>query len=85
MKAIGYHKAGSENGLKLEDVEKPLPSDDELLIKVHAAAVNPLDYHLVNHPYLRRILASRAKVKSARPGRDVAGQVEAVGKVIVSV
>lgn len=82
MKAIGYHKAGSENVLKLENIEKPIPTDDELLIKVHAASVNPLDYHLLKHPFLRRIMASLSTVKIARPGRDVAGQVEVIGRNI---
>jgi NADPH:quinone reductase-like Zn-dependent oxidoreductase len=79
MKALGYNKAGAENVLKLEDIEKPLPHDDEVLIEVRAASVNPLDSHLAKHPFLRGMLASRAKVKVARPGRDVAGQVVAAG------
>jgi NADPH:quinone reductase-like Zn-dependent oxidoreductase len=82
MKAISYHKVGSGNVLKLEDIEKPVCADDEVLIKVRAASVNPLDYHLLRHPFLRRVMASRSKVKMARPGRDVAGQVQVVGRNI---
>jgi NADPH:quinone reductase-like Zn-dependent oxidoreductase len=78
MKAIVYEKSGSGDALKLEDFEKPVPKDDEVLIKVRAASVNPLDYHLLRHPFLRRIISARSKVKIA--GRDVAGQVEAVGR-----
>src|SRR2546423_1534491 len=76
MKAIVY----SGDVLKMEEIEKPVPADDEVLIKVRAASVNPLDYHLLHHPFLRRVMARASKVKITRPGRDVAGQVEAVGK-----
>ena len=76
MKAIVY--AGG--ALKLEEIEKPIPADDEVLIKVRAASVNPLDYHFLRHPFLRPLMARASKAKSLRPGRDLAGQVEAVGK-----
>jgi NADPH:quinone reductase-like Zn-dependent oxidoreductase len=66
--------------LKLEEIEKPLPNDDEVLIKVRAASVNPLDYHFSHHAFLRSVMAKLTKVKTLRPGRDVAGQVEAVGR-----
>ena len=78
MKAIVY----SGDVLKLEEIEKPVPADDEVLIKVRAASVNPLDYHLLHHPLMRRVMARASKVKITRPGRDVAGQVEAVGKKV---
>lgn len=80
MKAIVYHKSGSGDVLKLDQIEKPVPADDEVLIKVRAASVNPLDYHLLRHAFLRRVMSARSKVKIARPGRDVAGEVEAVGR-----
>ena len=76
MKAIVY----SGGVLKLEEIEKPLPADDEVLIKVRAASVNPLDYHFLRHPFLRPVMARASKAKTLSPGRDVAGQVEAVGK-----
>lgn len=75
MKAIVY--SGSE--LKLEEVEKPVPADDEVLIKVRAASVNPLDYHLLRHPLMRRTIATASKVQISGVGRDVAGHVEATG------
>ncbi|HEY8186717.1 MAG TPA: NAD(P)-dependent alcohol dehydrogenase [Pyrinomonadaceae bacterium] len=78
MKAMVYHKSGSGDVLKLEEVEKPVPKDDEVLIKVRAASVNALDYHLLRHAFLRRIISTRSKIKIA--GRDVAGEVEAVGR-----
>lgn len=76
MHAIVY----SQSTLKLEEIEKPLPNEDEVLLKVRAASVNPLDYHFLHHAFLRRVMARATKVKSLKPGRDVAGQVEAVGK-----
>ena len=78
MKAIVY--SGSE--LSLEEVEKPVPADDEVLIKVRAASVNPLDYHLLRHPLMRRTIATASKVKISRVGRDAAGQVEAAGSKV---
>src|SRR5687768_5303685 len=80
MKAIVYHNSGSNDVLKLQEIEKPLPKDDEVLIKVRAASVNPFDYHMLRHPWLRRVVATLAKIETARPGRDVAGKVEAVGR-----
>jgi NADPH:quinone reductase-like Zn-dependent oxidoreductase len=80
MKAIVYHSYGSPDVLKCEEIEKPVPKDDEVLIKVRAASVNPLDCHLVRHAFIRRILFALSKLKINRPGRDVAGQVEAVGR-----
>jgi NADPH:quinone reductase-like Zn-dependent oxidoreductase len=82
MKAIGYHNTGSADVLKLEESEKPVPRDDEVLIRVHGASVNPLDYHLFRHAFLRRVLSAVTREKITRPGRDVAGQVEAVGRNI---
>ena len=76
MKAIVY--AGG--ALKLEEIEKPVPADDEVLIKVRAASVNPLDYHFLRHPFLRPLMARASKAKTLRPGRDLAGHVEAIGK-----
>jgi len=77
MRAIVY---GNSGVLKLEEIDKPVPADDEVLLKVRAASVNPLDYHFSKHPFLRPIMARLTKVKTLRPGRDVAGQVEATGK-----
>jgi len=70
MKAAVYTKQKSADGVHITDVEKPVHKDDEVLIRVRAASVNPLDYHLKRFgPYLVRI-----------PGRDVAGEVEAAGR-----
>ena len=80
MKAIIYDNAGPPGALKLADIEKPTAGDDDVLIKVRAASVNPFDSALLRHPFLRRILSVLSKRKSTRPGRDVAGQVETVGR-----
>ena len=82
MQAIVYSHEASGEVLKLEEIEKPLPADDEVLIKVRAASINPLDYHFLKHTFMRRVMARVSKVKSLRPGRDVAGEVEAVGRKV---
>lgn len=82
MKAAVYRQYGPPDiVVQISDVEKPVPKDDELLIKVRAASVNPLDSHLMKGgPYIVRVLLGLGKAKIKRPGVDVAGQVEAVGK-----
>ena len=80
MRAIVYSHGASADVLKLEEIDKPLPADDEVLIKIRAAALNPLDYHFLRHTFIRRIMAKLSKVKILKPGRDVAGEVEAVGR-----
>lgn len=80
MKAIGYHRYGPPDVLEYVDIEKPTPADHELLIKVHATSVNPLDWHLMRGtPYVARMMMGLRKPKMGRLGADVAGQVEAVG------
>ncbi|MGB9071799.1 MAG: NAD(P)-dependent alcohol dehydrogenase [Terriglobales bacterium] len=81
MKAIVYRRYGSPDVLRCEEIDKPIAGDDEVLIKVRAASVNPLDSHLMRGgPYVVRILLGLLNSKIKRPGVDVAGQVEAVGK-----
>jgi NADPH:quinone reductase-like Zn-dependent oxidoreductase len=84
MKAIVYHNYGSPDVLQYEEIEKPAPEDNEVLIKVRAASVNPLDRgELKGVPYIFRIVFGLRKPEATRPGRpgvDVAGQVEAVGR-----
>jgi NADPH:quinone reductase-like Zn-dependent oxidoreductase len=80
MKAIVYHNYGSPDVLKCEEIEKPAAGDGEVLIKVRAASVNPLDWHFMRGtPYFVRMMTGLRKPKIARLGVDVAGQVEAVG------
>ena len=81
MKAIVYHHYGPPDVLRVEDLEKPTAADDEVLIGVRAASVNPLDWHYMRGtPYLLRIGTGLREPKNARLGVDVAGQVEAVGR-----
>ena len=79
MKAITHCEYGSPDVLKLEDVEKPVPNDNQVLIKVRAASVNPLDL-TIRGPWLVRPILGMRKPKDTRLGVDYAGTVEAVGK-----
>jgi NADPH:quinone reductase-like Zn-dependent oxidoreductase len=81
MKAIVYCDYGVPN-LKFQEIEKPTPEDDQLLVKVRAASVNPLDWHFVEGtPYFMRLIGvGLRKPKDTRLGVDFAGIVEAVGK-----
>ncbi|MFZ1221478.1 MAG: NAD(P)-dependent alcohol dehydrogenase [Chthoniobacterales bacterium] len=80
-KAIVYCDYGPPDVLKLEEIEKPVPNDDQVLIKVRAASINPYDWHFIRGtPYILRLGAGLRKPKVLRIGGDVAGQVEAVGK-----
>jgi NADPH:quinone reductase-like Zn-dependent oxidoreductase len=83
MKAIVYQGFGSSDVLRCEEIDKPILGDDEVLIKVRAASVNPLDWKLMKGgPFILRLLLGVGKPKIRRPGVDVAGQVEAVGRNI---
>ncbi len=81
MKGIAYHCYGSPDVLKLEDIEKPVAGDDQVLVKVSAAAVNPLDFHYMHGtPYLMRLDSGIGTPKNTRLGVDFAGTIESVGK-----
>ena len=83
MKAIIYHDYGSPDVLKCEEVEKPFPKPDEVLIKVRAASVNPLDWRLMKgEPKVLRVVGRLMRLNMGRPGADVAGEVEAVGSAV---
>jgi NADPH:quinone reductase-like Zn-dependent oxidoreductase len=83
MKAIVYCDYGSADVLKLLDIAKPVPNDNQVLIKVHAASVNPYDWHFMRGtPYIMRMGVGLRKPKVTRLGVDMAGTVEAVGKDI---
>ena len=80
MKAIVCANYGAPDVLQLQEVEKPTPNENQVLIKVHAAAANPLDWHKMRGtPFLVRLGDGFFKPKDPRIGADMAGQVEAVG------
>ena len=80
MNAIVYRCYGSPDVLALEEIEKPSPADTEILVRVKAAAVNPLDWHYMRgSPYFMRLGTGIGSPKDIRIGVDFAGNVEAVG------
>ena len=81
MKAIIYHQYGSPDVLKLEQVEKPVPKDNEVLIRVQAVAINPYDWHIMRgKPFLVKLSTGLFKPKHKILGSDVSGYVEVLGK-----
>ena len=79
MKAILNCEYGVEN-LQLQDIEKPTPNENEVLVRVHAASVNPVDGHTIRGAWLMRPMSGMRKPKNTRFGTDFAGVVAAVGK-----
>jgi len=80
MKAVVYCDYGISN-LNVQEIEKPTPTDDQVLVRVHAASLNPLDGHFVRGMWLARLMGGGLrKPKDTRLGVDYAGTVEAVGK-----
>jgi NADPH:quinone reductase-like Zn-dependent oxidoreductase len=84
MKAIVYDKYGSPDVLRLEDIQKPTPGDDEVLVKINAVSINSWDWDtLTGKPFEYRILFGLLKPKSTKiHGCDIAGRVEEIGKNI---
>jgi NADPH:quinone reductase-like Zn-dependent oxidoreductase len=82
MKAVVYTDYGPPDVLEVREIKKPAPNDDQVLVKVHAAAVNPLDWHFIRGtPYVMRLMiGGLRKPKEPQVGVDYAGTVEAVGK-----
>ena len=80
MKAVTYRCYGSPDVLEYGVVEKPVPGDDEVLVRVRAAGVNPLDWHYMRgSPYIMRLGSGIGAPSDPRIGVDFAGTVEAVG------
>ncbi len=85
MKAIVYSEYGSPDVLRLEEVAKPIPKDDEVLIRIRAASVNALDCHFMHgRPWLMRLVAGVRRPKVTRLGVDVAGRIEAIGSRVTA-
>jgi NADPH:quinone reductase-like Zn-dependent oxidoreductase len=87
VKAIRYDRYGSPDVLELRDIDMPAVSDDDVLVRVRAASVNPLDWHFMRGaPYLVRLVAGlrRPRASAGRLGADMAGSVEAAGKNVTA-
>jgi 2-desacetyl-2-hydroxyethyl bacteriochlorophyllide A dehydrogenase len=80
MKAVVYTEYGAPDVMRVVEAEKPVPKDNEVLIRIHAASVNPLDMHMMHGPLVVRIAAGLRSPKDPRIGVDVAGRVEAAGR-----
>jgi NADPH:quinone reductase-like Zn-dependent oxidoreductase len=81
MKAVFYDKYASPEVLELQEIDKPEAADDEVLVRIRAASINPADwYMLTGTPYVARVESGLLKPKTNRLGVDFAGQVETVGK-----
>ena len=81
MKAAVRSKYGAPDVLSIQEVEKPTPKDDEVLVKIHATTVNRSDYHvLTGKPFIMRFFTGLFKPKLAVTGSDFAGQIQATGK-----
>lgn len=81
MKAIVNHEYGQPDVLRLEDVDQPVARDREVLVRVHAAAINPGDWDLMRGtPYVLRLATGLRRPRNTVLGLAVAGRVEAVGR-----
>ena len=86
MRALHLRQYGSATDTKIEDVKRPKPKADEVLIKIHAASVNDWDLGLVTgSPFYIRLICGLQKPKVRIPGVDYAGVVEAVGKKVTDI
>jgi NADPH:quinone reductase-like Zn-dependent oxidoreductase len=83
FQAIQFRRYGSPEVLELADLAKPIPDDNEVLIRVKAAALNPLDsYYMRGSPYVVRVTSGLSSPSNSRLGADFAGIVEAVGNKV---
>lgn len=84
MKAIRYNKYGPPSVLRFEEVDKGTPAAGEVLVQIHAASVNPLDWHIMRaSPFMARLTQGLLAPKSPKLGADLAGVVEAVGEGVI--
>ena len=85
MRAIRYYRYGSSDVLQLQDVDIPAINDEEVLVRVRAASLNPIDlYYLHGSPYIARLQVGLTRPKANGLGFDLAGTIEAAGKNVAS-
>ena len=85
MKAIRYDRYGGPEVIELRDVDPPAVGDRDVLVRVRAASVNPLDFHFLRGtPYLLRLMAGLTRPKETGLGADFAGDVETVGRAVTA-
>jgi len=82
VKAIVYEKYGTPDVLQLKEVAKPVPGEDEVLVKVHAASINDWDLGLLYGDFINRMLNGLRKPRRNILGSDIAGKIETVGKKV---
>ncbi len=83
MKAAVYRCYGAADVVRIESIERPVPSDHGVLVRVHATSINPLDWHFMRgEPYIVRTSSGWGAPKDTSMGTDFAGTVEAVGKLV---
>ena len=81
MKAIAFTEYGSPDVLHLDEIDRPVPEDDQVLVRVMAASLNPLDWHSMRgEPFIMRASGGLTKPKANGLGADLAGRVEAIGQ-----
>jgi NADPH:quinone reductase-like Zn-dependent oxidoreductase len=81
MKAIVFEQYGSPDCLKFEDIPKPVPGTDDVLIRVHAASINEWDWGILKRtPFASRITAGLIRPRKRMLGADLSGRIEAVGE-----
>ncbi|MGZ8561911.1 MAG: NAD(P)-dependent alcohol dehydrogenase, partial [Flavisolibacter sp.] len=84
MKAIVYQQYGGPEVLKMQEVEKPVPKDDEVLVKVKAVSINDWDWSLMKGDAVNRMINGFKKPRIQILGSDIAGIVETIGKSVKS-
>jgi NADPH:quinone reductase-like Zn-dependent oxidoreductase len=83
MKAVVHDRYGPPEVLRVEEVEEPVPNDDEVLVKIHATTVNRTDCHIrAANPFMWRFFAGFLRPKRKVLGMELAGEVEAVGTAV---
>ena len=84
MKAAVYYKYGSPNNISIAEIAKPVPKDDEVLVKIHSASINARDWRMLRgKPFVVRFINGLVKPKNILLGADIAGTIETAGNSII--